>query len=109
NDEWFSSFTLVDFLRDVGKHFRLGNMLSKESVRSRLNSETGISFTEFTYQILQAYDFYHLFKEHHVTLQIGGSDQWGNITEGTDLVRRLLSKQAFGLTAPLLTRSDGKK
>jgi tyrosyl-tRNA synthetase len=109
NDSWFSQFCLVDFLRDVGKHFRLGNMLSKESVRSRLNSEEGMSFTEFTYQILQAYDFYHLFKEHKVTLQIGGSDQWGNITEGTDLVRRLLGKQAFGLTTPLLTRSDGKK
>jgi len=109
NDEWFSGFNLIDFLRDVGKYFRLGVMLSKESVKSRLNSEEGISFTEFTYQILQSYDFYHLHKEHQVCLQIGGSDQWGNITEGVDLVRRLSGKQVFGLTVPLLTRSDGKK
>lgn len=109
NDQWFSRFCLVDFLRDIGKHFRLGKMLSKESVRSRVQSEEGMSFTEFTYQILQAYDFYHLCKENSVTVQIGGSDQWGNITEGTDLVRRLLGTQAFGLTTPLLTRSDGKK
>jgi tyrosyl-tRNA synthetase len=109
NDEWFSTFGLIDFLRDVGKHFRLGNMLGKESVRSRLNSEEGISFTEFTYQILQSYDFYHLFNEHKVQLQIGGSDQWGNITEGVDLIRRLGTGPAYGLTFPLLTRSDGKK
>lgn len=109
NNDWFSKFELIDFLRDIGKHFRLGIMLSKESVKSRLNSEEGISFTEFTYQILQAYDFYHLHKEHGVTLQIGGSDQWGNITEGVDLVRKLSSAQVFGLTMPLLTRSDGKK
>lgn len=109
NNDWFSTFSLVDFLRDVGKHFRLGTMLAKESVKSRLQSEEGISFTEFTYQILQSYDFYHLYKEHQVSLQIGGSDQWGNITEGVDLVRRFCSQQAFGLTMPLLTRSDGKK
>ncbi len=109
NDDWFSQFNLIDFLRDVGKYFRLGVMLSKESVKVRLNSEEGISFTEFTYQILQSYDFYHLHKEHGVALQIGGSDQWGNITEGVDLVRRLAGKQVFGLTVPLLTRSDGKK
>ncbi len=109
NDEWFSSIQLIDFLRDVGKHFRLGNMLSKESVKSRLNSEEGISFTEFTYQLLQSYDFYHLHTEHGVSLQIGGSDQWGNITEGVDLVRKLKSGPVYGLTFPLLTRSDGKK
>ncbi len=109
NDEWFSSFPLIDFLRDVGKHFRLGTMLAKESVRSRLQSEEGISFTEFSYQLLQSYDFYHLFVNHQVILQIGGSDQWGNITEGVDLIRRLGKGPAFGLTFPLLTRSDGKK
>ncbi len=109
NDEWFSKFSLIDFLRDVGKHFRLGIMLSKESVKNRLHSEEGMSFTEFTYQILQAYDFYHLFQEHKVCVQLGGSDQWGNITEGVELVRKLTGNQVFGLTLPLLTRSDGKK
>lgn len=109
NDEWFSEFRLVDFLRDVGKHFRLGMMLAKESVRSRLNSEEGISFTEFSYQLLQSYDFYHLYTQQGVVLQIGGSDQWGNITEGVDFIRKVSGAQAFGLTFPLLTRSDGKK
>jgi tyrosyl-tRNA synthetase len=109
NDEWFSAFPLIDFLRDVGKQFRLGVMLSKESVKSRLHSEEGMSFTEFSYQLLQSYDFFHLFSHHHVTLQIGGSDQWGNITEGIDLIRKLTGGGAFGLTFPLLTRSDGKK
>lgn len=109
NDEWFSKYPLIDFLRDVGKHFRLGTMLSKESVKSRLHSEEGISFTEFSYQLLQAYDFYHLHTHHGVSLQIGGSDQWGNIVEGVDLIRKLGGGQAFGLTFPLLTRSDGKK
>lgn len=109
NDEWFSDFRLIDFLRDVGKHFRLGPMLARDTVRSRLNSEEGLSFTEFSYLLLQSYDFYHLNTEHQVILQIGGSDQWGNITEGVDLIRRLSGKQAFGLTFPLLTRSDGKK
>ncbi len=110
NDEWFAAYPLIDFLRDVGKHFRLGTMLSKESVRSRLNSEEGMSFTEFSYQLLQAYDFFHLYTHNNVVLQIGGSDQWGNITEGTDLIRKLTGgEQAFGLTFPLLTRSDGKK
>ncbi len=109
NDEWFSEFRLIDFLRDVGKHFRLGVMLSKESVKSRLNSEEGISFTEFSYQLLQSYDFYHLYTHHGVVLQIGGSDQWGNITEGVELIRKLGAGPAYGLTFPLLTRSDGKK
>jgi tyrosyl-tRNA synthetase len=109
NDEWFSEFRLIDFLRDVGKHFRLGTMLAKESVKSRLNSEEGISFTEFSYQLLQSYDFYHLYTQQGVILQIGGSDQWGNITEGVDLIRRLGTGPAYGLTFPLLTRSDGKK
>jgi tyrosyl-tRNA synthetase len=109
NDQWLADFHLIDFLRDVGKHFRLGTMLAKESVKSRLNSEEGISFTEFSYQLLQSYDFFHLYSEHDVVLQIGGSDQWGNITEGIELIRKLRGEQAFGLTFPLLTRSDGKK
>lgn len=109
NDDWFAKFPLIDFLRDIGKHFRVNVMLTKESVKARLESEEGISFTEFTYQMLQAYDFYHLYKSHDVVLQAGGSDQWGNITAGTDLIRKLLGKPAYGLTFPLLTRSDGKK
>lgn len=109
NDQWFSRFSFVDFLRDVGKHFRVGTMLAKESVRARLQSEEGISFTEFSYQLLQAYDFYHLYVHHNVEMQIGGSDQWGNITAGIDLVRKLGRSGAYGLTFPLLTRSDGKK
>jgi len=109
NDEWFSKFSLIDFLRDVGKHFRLGVMLAKDSVRTRVQSEEGMSFTEFTYQMLQGYDFYHLFTHSDVCLQMGGSDQWGNITAGTDLIRKLTGKSAFAMTFPLLTRSDGKK
>lgn len=109
NDEWLGSYKLIDFLRDAGKHFRLGTMLAKESVRARLESEEGLSFTEFSYQLLQAYDFYHLFHTKGVVLQMGGSDQWGNITAGIELIRKLTGKSAFGLTFPLLTRSDGKK
>lgn len=109
NYDWFSNFLFLDFLRDVGKHFRLGVMLSKEMVRTRLDSEEGMSFTEFSYQLLQGYDFYHLFKNEKVSLQIGGSDQWGNITAGTDLIRKLTGEQAYGLTFPLLTKSDGTK
>lgn len=109
NYDWFSKMGVVDFLRDVGRHFRLGPMLAKESVKARLESEEGMSFTEFSYQCLQGYDFYHLYQEQEVVLQIGGSDQWGNITAGTDLIRKLTGRSAFGLTFPLLTRSDGKK
>jgi len=109
NDEWFAGYAFVDFLRDVGKHFRVNVMLTKESVKNRLNSDEGISFTEFSYQLLQAYDFYHLFEKRGVVLQGGGSDQWGNITAGVELVRKLAGKSAYGLTFPLLTRSDGKK
>lgn len=109
NDDWLSDFKLTDFLRDVGKHFRLGTMLAKDSVKSRLNSEEGISYTEFTYQILQGYDFYYLNENHDVSIQIGGSDQWGNITAGIDFTRRLSRKSVHGITFPLLTRSDGKK
>ena len=109
NDEWFHNFSLIDFLREVGKHFRVGTMLAKESVKARLQSEEGISFTEFSYQLIQAYDFYYLNSQYDVTLQMGGSDQWGNITVGIDLTRKLAGRTVYGLTWPLLTRSDGKK
>lgn len=109
NFDWFKGYGFIDFLRDVGKHFRIGTMLAKDSVKSRLNSEEGISFTEFSYQILQAYDFLHLFDQYQVMIQMGGSDQWGNIIAGVDLIRKLRAKPAFGITFPLLTRSDGKK
>jgi tyrosyl-tRNA synthetase len=109
NDDWFSRYPYVDFLRDIGKHFRVNVMLTKESVKARLESEEGISYTEFSYLLMQAYDFYHLYKNQDVILQAGGSDQWGNITAGTELIRKLLGQPAYGLTFPLLTRSDGKK
>lgn len=109
NDEWFSSFSMIDFLRKVGKYFRVGSMLAKESVKSRIHSEEGMSFTEFSYMLLQSYDFYHLFHTQDVRVQTGGSDQWGNITAGIELTRKLLGKSAYGFTFPLLTRSDGKK
>ena len=109
NDDWLSSYSLIEFLRDVGKHFRLGPMLGKDSVRTRLSSEEGISFTEFSYQVLQGYDFYHLYKEQEICLQMGGSDQWGNITAGIELTRKLMGESVFGMTYPLLMRSDGTK
>jgi len=109
NQEWLGSFSLIDFLRDVGKHFRIGPMLGKEMVRSRLQSEEGLSFTEFSYQILQGYDFYYLNQKYGVTIQLGGSDQWGNIISGVDFNRKMGGEQIFGLTWPLITRSDGKK
>ena len=109
NHDWLGKFSLVEFLRDVGKHFRIGPMMAKEMVKTRLQSEEGMSFTEFSYQLLQGYDFYHLAKEHGVTLQMGGSDQWGNITAGTEFNRKLGGETLFGLTFPLLTKSDGKK
>lgn len=110
NYDWWKEFSLLDFLRDVGKYARVGTMMAKESVKTRLNSEDGMSYTEFTYQLLQGYDFVHLFKEEGISVQIGGSDQWGNITAGTDLVRRLLQQEgAYGLTFPLLLKSDGSK
>ena len=109
NQDWLGSFSLIDFLRDVGKHFRIGPMLGKEMVRTRLQSEEGMSFTEFSYQLLQGYDFYHLQKTHGVSVQMGGSDQWGNITAGIDFNRKLGGAPIYGVTFPLLTRSDGKK
>ncbi|MDF2577113.1 MAG: tyrosine--tRNA ligase, chloroplastic/mitochondrial-like [Chlamydiales bacterium] len=109
NMDWFKNFSFITFLRDVGKHFRMGSMLAKESVKLRLESEEGMSFTEFSYQMLQAYDFLHLNEHYNVMLQCGGSDQWGNITAGIELVRKLRQKTVYGATMPLLTRSDGKK
>ncbi len=109
NDDWLGPFNLIDFLRDVGKHFRVGPMMGKESVRNRFESEEGISFTEFSYQLLQGYDFYHLFEKERVAVQMGGSDQWGNITAGIEFTRKITGKTNYGLTFPLLTRSDGAK
>ena len=109
NFDWFKEFSFVSFLRDIGKYFRIGPMLSKDSVKLRMSSDEGMSFTEFSYQLLQGYDFLHLYNHHGVTLQIGGSDQWGNITAGTDLIRKVNGRQAYGITFPLLTRSDGQK
>ena len=110
NTDWLVPMPLVDFLRDIGKHFTVNAMLGKESVRSRLTErEQGISYTEFSYMLLQAYDFLHLFDSEGCRLQLGGSDQWGNITAGVDLIRRVRRAEAYGLTWPLLTRSDGTK
>ncbi|MFC1492006.1 tyrosine--tRNA ligase [Nitrospinota bacterium] len=108
NAGWLGGMSLVDFLRDAGKHFSVGYMMAKESVKARI-SEAGISYTEFSYMILQAYDYLHLFDTEGCTLQIGGSDQWGNITAGIELIRRARGKAAFGITFPLITTSDGKK
>jgi tyrosyl-tRNA synthetase len=109
NYDWFKEFSFIRFLREVGVHFRMGVMLGKESVRARLESEEGLSYTEFSYQLLQGYDFLHLYRDHGVTVQIGGSDQWGNITAGIDLVRKLTGSHVNGLTLPLLVKSDGTK
>ncbi len=109
NADWTVPTTLVDFLRNVGKHFTINQMVAKESVRSRMSSEAGISFTEFSYMLLQANDFAHLHRVHGCLFQIGGSDQWGNITAGIDLIRRRFATTAHGLTWPLLTRADGSK
>jgi tyrosyl-tRNA synthetase len=110
NYDWTKDLNILDFLRDVGKHFSINAMIQKESVKQRINREgEGISFTEFTYMILQSYDFAELNRLYNCTLQIGGSDQWGNITGGTDLTRRQNGNQAFGLTMPLVTKSDGTK
>ena len=109
NREWTLELNVLDFLRDVGKHVTVGTMLSKESVKTRLSSEQGLSFTEFSYMLLQANDFYELHKNYGCEMQIGGSDQWGNITAGIDMIRRRSSATAYGLTVPLITRSDGAK
>ena len=110
NDDWLSSLSLIDFLRDVGKHFSVNEMIKRDSVRTRLEErDQGISYTEFSYMLLQAYDFLHVAQHHDCTMQMGGSDQWGNIVSGKDLIRRMLSKRAEGVTFPLLTTSTGKK
>jgi tyrosyl-tRNA synthetase len=107
NHDWFKDIHFLDFIRDVGKHITVNYMMSKDSVKNRL--DTGMSFTEFTYQLVQGYDFYHLWKHHGVKVQMGGSDQWGNIVTGTELIRRKGAGQAFAITAPLITKADGSK
>jgi tyrosyl-tRNA synthetase len=111
NLDWMASFKLIDFARDIGKHLTVNYMMAKDSVKKRLGAEAkeGMSFTEFTYQLIQGYDFLHLYEHHNCLLQMGGSDQWGNITTGTELVRRKLSGKAYALTCPLVTKSDGTK
>lgn len=110
NADWLTTITLTDFLRDTGKHFTVNQMIAKDSVKSRLDRpDVGISYTEFTYMLLQAYDFLHLYQTHDCTLQLGGSDQWGNITMGAELVRKVAGGNAAGLTSPLLVKSDGTK
>jgi tyrosyl-tRNA synthetase len=111
NYDWMKDFSFLDFIRDIGKHITVNYMMSKDSVKKRLSSESteGMSFTEFTYQLVQGYDFLHLYKNKHCTLQMGGSDQWGNITTGTELVRRIAGGKAFALTCPLITKADGTK
>ena len=110
NYDWFGGMSVLTFLRDIGKHFSVNQMINKEAVKQRLNrDDVGISFTEFSYNLLQGYDFACLNQQHGVVLQIGGSDQWGNIVSGIDLTRRLHQNQAFGLTVPLITKSDGTK
>jgi tyrosyl-tRNA synthetase len=109
NATWTAGLGYLDFLRDVGKYFSVNMMVAKESVRARMDGESGISYTEFSYMLLQAHDFYHLRKTHDCELQIGGSDQWGNITAGTDLIRKKLGVPSWGLTFPLITKADGSK
>ncbi|MBA22021.1 MAG: tyrosine--tRNA ligase [Flavobacteriales bacterium] len=111
NFDWMKGYSLIDFSRDIGKHITVNYMMSKDSVKKRLGSESqvGMSFTEFTYQLLQGYDFLHLYKNLDCTLQMGGSDQWGNITTGTELVRRKANGKAYAITCPLITKADGAK
>lgn len=111
NFDWMKDYTLIDFSRDIGKHLTVNYMMAKDSVKKRLGSESqvGMSFTEFTYQLLQGYDFLHLYNHFNCTLQMGGSDQWGNITTGTELVRRKASGKAYAITCPLITKADGTK
>lgn len=109
NYDWFKDFTFLHFIRDVGKHITVNYMMSKDSVKKRLEGETGMSFTEFTYQLVQGYDFYYLNKNNNCKLQMGGSDQWGNIVTGTELIRRKGGGEAFAFTCPLITKADGGK
>ncbi|MBO9636214.1 MAG: tyrosine--tRNA ligase, partial [Chitinophagaceae bacterium] len=109
NYDWFKNFSFIDFLRDVGKHITVNYMMAKDSVRKRIEGDTGISYTEFAYQLMQGFDFYHLYVKKGVKLQMGGSDQWGNITTGTELIRRKAGGEAFAFTCPLITKADGGK
>ena len=111
NYDWMKNFSFLDFIREVGKHITVNYMMAKDSVKKRLSGESreGMSFTEFSYQLCQGYDFLHLFKEKNCRLQLGGSDQWGNITTGTELIRRTVGGEAFALTCPLITKADGGK
>ena len=109
NYDWTKDYTFLDFNRDFGKHITISYMMSKDSVKQRIASKSGISFTEFTYQLLQGYDFYHLYHEYNCKFQLGGSDQWGNITTGIELIRRKSANEAYGITVPLITKADGKK
>ncbi|MCX6308574.1 MAG: tyrosine--tRNA ligase, partial [Bacteroidia bacterium] len=111
NYDWMKDYSFLDFIRDIGKHITVNYMMAKDSVKKRLSSESsdGMSFTEFSYQLLQGYDFLHLYREKNCKLQMGGSDQWGNITTGTELVRRVAGGEAFALVCPLITKADGGK
>ena len=111
NYDWMKEYSFLEFIRDIGKHITVNYMMAKDSVKKRIGEEskTGMSFTEFSYQLVQGTDFYHLYKEKNCKLQMGGSDQWGNITTGTELIRRKLSGEAFALTCPLITKADGNK
>jgi tyrosyl-tRNA synthetase len=109
NFDWMSQFSFLEFIRDVGKHITVNYMMSKDSVKRRLEDGNGLSFTEFTYQLIQGYDFYHLWKNMNCTIQLGGSDQWGNIVTGTELIRRMGGGSAYALTVPLITKTDGTK
>lgn len=111
NYDWFKDFNFLDFLREVGKHLTVNYMMGKDSVKSRMESGSGISFTEFSYQLIQGYDFYHLHKHHGCHMQFGGSDQWGNITAGTELIRKMMGheEEVYAFTCPLITNSEGKK
>lgn len=109
NYDWFKPISFIDFLRDTGKHITINYMMAKDSVRKRIEGETGLSYTEFAYQLMQGYDFYWLYQNKNCKLQMGGSDQWGNITTGTELIRRKAGGEAFAFTCPLITKSDGGK
>jgi tyrosyl-tRNA synthetase len=109
NYDWMSQFSFLEFIRDVGKHITVNYMMSKDSVKRRLEDGNGLSFTEFSYQLIQGYDFYHLWKNNNCSIQLGGSDQWGNIVTGTELIRRMGGGSAYALTVPLITKADGTK
>ena len=109
NADWLGKYSLIEFLRDIGKHFRVSEMLAKESVKRRMEIGEGISFTEFSYMLLQSADFLHLLRDHNCIIQFGGTDQWGNITAGIDLIRKIEGKQAYGATFPLITTASGQK